>query len=344
MGLGNVAKASNPVGAESYIDVTSHIQAIQQNWFIQAVSEDEDILPPSLLAGVPFNCLPAGIVEAVHQLSTLTIGQRDRAHNLVNTYFQARIREGAYNSRSQNIFAMLNIGDVEKACESLRRMSRGREMQGPVPVKEDETRKRKYSIRHELNATNRDNHEDGEKLAKHLKKELNMIPEDDSKPTTPISINLPGILALPDSENTITLPSIPTTPRTQRRVRLPPIRTTEINTSMSTSSQNIPPCSSFTPLFNSLKHEFGDPDTPCPTQPSTYPQLENSNIWDSFMGGRYEAPTVDPRIQAAQRATHQFNVRRIQVIEAQRAFEEARSRFGEAKRRMDGARRNCGWR
>jgi hypothetical protein len=239
---------------------------------------------------------------------------------------------------------MLNIGDVEKACESLRRMSRGREMQGPVPVKEDETRKRKYSIRHELNATNRDNHEDGEKLAKHLKKELNMIPEDDSKPTTPISINPPGILALPDSENTITLPSIPTTPRTQRRVRLPPIRTTEINTSMSTSSQNIPPCSSFTPLFNSLKHEFGDPDTPCPTQPSTYPQLENSNIWDSFMGGRYEAPTVDPRIQAAQRATHQFNVRRIQVIEAQRAFEEARSRFGEAKRSMDGARRNCGWR
>jgi hypothetical protein len=70
------------------------------------------------------------------------------------------------------------------------------------------------------------------------------------------------------------------------------------------------------------------------------------------MGGRYEAPRViDPRIQAAQRATHEFNVRRIEVIEAQRAFEEARRRFGEArrrfgeaKRRMDGARGRWRWR
>ena len=63
------------------------------------------------------------------------------------------------------------------------------------------------------------------------------------------------------------------------------------------------------------------------------------------MGGRYEAPRIiDPRIQAAQRATHEFNVRRIDVIKARRAFEEARRRFGEAKRRMDGARGRWRWR
>ncbi|KAG9193798.1 hypothetical protein G6011_03833 [Alternaria panax] len=340
MGLANIANTSNSIGAKRHMNITSYIQAIQQNWFIQAGSEDEDVLPPSLLAGVPVNCLPAGIVKAVHELSTLTIGQRERAHDLVNTYFQARIREGSYSGKSQNIFAILEIDDVEKACESLRRMSRGREMQGPVPVKEDETRKRKYSIRHEVDANNRDDDENSEKMAKRLKEELNIIPEDDNEPTTPLSINLSGILTPPDSQKTMTHASIPTTPRTQRRARLPPIRTTQINTPTPTPSQNI----SFTPLFNSLKHEFGDPDTPCPNRPGTYPQLDNSNVWDSFRGGRYEVPPKDPRIQAAQRATHEFNVRRIEVIEAQRAFEEARRRFGEAKRRMDGARGKYGWR
>ena len=336
-----LANLANSTGFERHLDINTHIQAIQKNWFIQNGSHDEDILPPSLLAGVPVNCLPAGIFEAVHELSTLTIGQRDRAHSLLNTYFQARIREGSHSGKSKSIFAILEVGDVEKACESLRRMSRGREMQGPVPVKEEEARKRKYSIRHEMDTSNRGDDKHSEKLAKRFKEELNIVPENDNEPVTPLSISFPGLLTPPDSRKTVTPSTIPNTPRTQRRARLPPIRTTQINTPTPTSSQNV----SFTPLFNSLKHEFGDPDTPCPNRPSTYQQLDNSSIWDNFMKGRYEAPRIiDPRIQAAQRATHEFNVRRIEVIEAQRAFEEARRRFGEAKRRMDGARGRCGWR
>jgi hypothetical protein len=345
---------------------SSYIQSIQKNWFIQPAIEDDHILPPSLLAGVPVNCLSTGIIEAVHELSTLTIGQKDRAHNLLNTYFQARIREGSYSGKAQTIFAILEISDVKKACESLQRMSRGREMQGPVPIKEDETRKRKYSIRQEINTSLHD--DDDENLAKRLKEELCVISEDEiNGPTTPTSLSIPtlNLPTPPDSEATITatLPSIPTTPRTQRRARLPPIRTTEITTPTATSPGNVFPYSpaSFTPLFKSLAQEFsGDPDTPCPLRQSTYqsPQQQpthNNHTNDNSNGKgniyptyTYTNPTssplrIDPRIQAAQRATHEFNVRRMEVIEAQRAFEEARRRFGEAKRRMVGARARCGW-
>ncbi len=350
MGLANLAKLSNSFGAECHMDMANPIQAIQKNWFIQTSPEAEDILPASLLAGVPVDCLPTGIIEAVYELSRLTIGQRDRAHNLLNTYFQARIREDSCSGKSPNIFAILEIGDVEKACDSLRRMSRGREMQGPVPIKKDETTKRKYSIRQEFNADDDDDDKDGARLAKRLKKELCVIPEDDNEPTTPPSLNLHCMPTPPDSEATIALPTIQSTPRTQRRAHLPPICTTQIEIPTAFSPQNNPPHSSFTPLFNSLKHEFGgDPDSPCPIRPSTtFQQLENSNtssnIWDNYIGDRYEAPRIDPRVQAAQRATHEFNVRWMEVVEAQRAFEEARRRLSEAKRRMLGARGRCGWR
>ncbi|KAI4949261.1 hypothetical protein J4E91_004999 [Alternaria rosae] len=279
-------------------DIINHIQAIQQNWFIHPSTSEEPILPPSLLAGVPINCLPAAIIEAIHELSTLTICQRDRAHNLLNTYFQARIREGSYSGKSQKIFAILEIGDVKKACESLRRMSRGREMQGPVPVKEDETRKRKYSIRHEMNAvTEEEEDEDAQRLAKRLQEELCVISEDDNtknEPSISVCLNSEDIPTPPDSKATIitaTLPSMTTTPQTQRRNRPPPIVITEITTPTATSPGIVPPFSSFTPLFNSLAQEFGgDPDTPCPMRQNTYqPQLQQSqpdllNITDNSYG------------------------------------------------------------
>jgi hypothetical protein len=373
MGLANIATMTNSTCQMGM--TSSYIHSIQQNWFIQSAIEDDHILPPSLLAGVPVNCLPTGIIEAVHELSTLTIGQKDRAHNLLNTYFQARIREGSYSGKAQTIFAILEISDVKKACESLQRMSRGREMQGPVPIIEDETRKRKYSIRQEINTSI--HNDDDENLAKRLKEELCVISEDETnRPTTPTSLAL-SVLNLPtppDSEATITatLPSITTTPRTQRRAHLPPIRTTEITTPTATSPGNGFPYSpaSFTPLFKSLAQEFsGDPDTPCPLRQSTYQAsqqqptqagLDVSNNTNNNNGNgnakiyptyTYTNPPsssssslrTDPRIQAAQRATHEFNVRRMEVIEAQRAFEEARRRFGEAKRRMVGARARCAW-
>lgn len=381
MGMSTVTNILNSTGTGCHIDIINHIQAIQQNWFIHPSTSEEPILPPSLLAGVPINCLPAAIIEAIHELSTLTIGQRDRAHNLLNTYFQARIREGSYSGKSQKIFAILEISDVKKACESLRRMSRGREMQGPVPVKEDETRKRKYSIRHEMNAVieEEEEDEDAQRLAKRLREELCVISEDDNtknEPSTSICLGFEDIHTPPDSQATIitaTLPSTTTIPQTQRRSRPLPIIITEIPTPTSTSSGIVPPFSSFTPLFNSLAQEFGgDPDTPCPMRQNTYqPQLQqsqpdllnstnnsygddkltsndnandNGNLFESYMCDTYPAPKIDPRVQAAQRATHEFNVRRMEVIEAQRVFEDARRRFGEAKRRMEGVRGGAVWR
>ena len=378
MGMTNMSHTSNPTSAGCQIDIINHIQAIQQNWFIHPATSEEPILPPSLLAGVPINCLPAPIIQAIHELSTLTIGQRDRAHNLLNTYFQARIREGSYSGKTQKIFAILEISDVKKACESLRRMSRGREMQGPVPIKEDETSKRKYSIRQEMNVVAEDEEdEDAQRLAKRLKEELCVISEDDhsknNEPSTPICINFDDIPTPPDSQATITatLSSTTTTPQTQRRSRPPPIVIAEIPTPTATSPGIVPPFSSFTPLFSSLAQEFGgDPDTPCPIRQNTYQsQLRqsqpdvlnvadnsygndkitgndeaNGTLFESYMHDTYPAPRIDPRVQAAQRATHEFNVRRMEVIEAQRVFAEARRRFGEAKRRMESVRGGGMWR
>ena len=251
-------------------------------------------------------------------------------------------------------------------------------MQGPVPIKEDETRKRKYSIRQEMNAVTADEEdEDAQRLAKRLKEELCVISEDknttnnnNNEPSTPICINFDDIPTPPDSQATITatLPSITITPQTQRRSRPPPIVIAEIPTPTATSPGIVPLFSSFTPLFNSLAREFGgDPDTPCPVRQNTYepPQSDllniadnsygndkltsndnnaNGTLFESYMRDTYPAPRIDPRVQAAQRATHEFNVRRMEVIEAQRVFEEARRRFGEAKRRMESVRGRGMWR
>ena len=245
-------------------------------------------------------------------------------------------------------------------------------MQGPVPIKEDETRKRKHSIRHEMNAvTEEEEDEDAQRLAKRLKEELCVISEDDTttnnnEPSTPICINFDDIPTPPDSQATITatLPSTTTTPQTQRRSRPPPIVIAEIPTRTATSPGIVPPFSSFTPLFNSLAREFGgDPDTPCPVRQNTYeptqPDLlnsydngngngngngnDNGTVFESYMRDTYPAPRIDPRVQAAQRATHEFNVRRMEVIEAQRVFEEARRKFVEAKRRMESIRGGGMW-
>jgi hypothetical protein len=279
-------------------ELPTYTQSIQANW---SISSDEEILPPSLRASVPFSCLSAEIIEAVYELSTLTVGQQNRAHSMLNTYFQARIREGSYSGKNQSIFAILEIGDVEKACESVRRMTRGRELQGPVPVK------RKYSIRDELAAD-----EQPAKLPKLALEDILEVEDEDNDITTQ-DITLPHT----PNDASQTLPPIPATPRTKRRVRLPPIKTHALHTP-------ILPASSvgFTPLFNNLKKEVGLSLTPSP-----YQQIQ-----------------PDPRIRAAQRATHEFNVRRLELVEAQLVFEDARRRFEGARRGVEKARRAVGWR
>jgi hypothetical protein len=320
--MSSAIAASSPSTSLSSTDIdpSTYIQSIQRNW---SICSDEGILPAFLVSSVLFACLPAEIIEAVHELSTLTVNQRDRAHSLLNTYSQARVREGSYSGENQSIFAILEVGDVEKACESVKRMTRGRELQGPVPKPVDDaetTGKRKYSIRDEISKK-----KDGRKAAKTPKPAfediLEVEDEDEDEEEQEVSLSTLPFTAVEKDQDKYTLPPIPATPRTKRRVRLPPIKTHALHTLLP-----VPAASSagFTPIFNHLKNEVGLSLTP--------------NIQ------HYRPPQVDVKVQAAQRATHEFNVRRIELVKAHAQFEDARWRFEGAKVRMDRARGACGWR
>jgi hypothetical protein len=316
----NPGNASSLTILSADIDTTTFIQAIQQNWSIT-----DDILPPSLLASVPPHCLPAPLIEAVHELSTLTINHKDRAYSLLDTYLQARIREEGRNGNHQSIFPILDVCDVEKACESARRMIRGREIQGPVLVKtlraDDASRKRKHPIRDEMTMEDHQK-EDGERARKVQKSDnengalvgVKVEDETESIATHRFAIEKDNGL-----DGCLTPSLIPTTPPTKHRVCLPPIRTTHINTPTPISVQ-----AGFTPLFNSLKKEFHQEDTP----------------------HVYQATTVrtdwDPRVQAAQWATHEYNTRRIELANVQLQFDDAQKRFREARAKMENARRAVG--
>ncbi|KAF5853885.1 hypothetical protein GGP41_006654 [Bipolaris sorokiniana] len=96
------------------------LYSIRQNWSIPPT--DLHLIPPSFLAGLPPSHLSPTLLAAIHRLSTLTLGQRDRAYNLLNTYFQARMRERG-SAAGQHDGGVLEVGDVEKACGSAKKMS-----------------------------------------------------------------------------------------------------------------------------------------------------------------------------------------------------------------------------
>jgi hypothetical protein len=337
----NAANSPSTSLSSTDIEPSTYIASIQQNW---QITSEEAILPISLVSSVPFPCLPTKIIEAVHELSTLTAGQRDRAHSLLTTYFQARIREGSYSGKNKSIFAILEVDDVEKACESVRRMTKGRELQGPVPIKveeggEGDVGKRKYSIRDEISA-------EDQKPAKIPRLVLEGILEVDEVDEE--EITLPPLPFTPKEEDqgeVLELPPVPATPRTKRRVRLPPIKTNALHTPLPA-----PSTAGFTPLFNNLK-EVGLSLTPSLYQQSLQSYQPNQQPLQPRQAISYQ-PYQQPlppyqgeeKIRAAQRATHEFNVRRIELMDAQRGFEQARRRFEEARGRMDRARGACGWR
>jgi hypothetical protein len=175
---------------------------------------------------------------------------------------------------------------------------------------------------------------------------------------------LEGILEV-DEEEEIALPPlpfteeeegkvVPATPRTKRRVRLPPIKTQALHTH--TPLLPAPSTAGFTPLFNNLKKEVGLSLTPGLYQQSLKPyqqqQLQPRQAMQSYQPHQPHQPYQQPlqpyqprlgeeNIRAAQRATHEFNVARIELLDAQRGFEQARRRFEDARARMD---RVCGWR
>jgi hypothetical protein len=103
----------------------SHISHILTNW------STPYILPPHLPSSP--TCIPALSI-----LSDLTPNTPNRAWNLLNTYFQARIREASYTGKHKRIYTTLQVEDVNKAIESAQRMSLGH-------ILMSESGKRKYS-------------------------------------------------------------------------------------------------------------------------------------------------------------------------------------------------------
>jgi hypothetical protein len=210
-------------------------------------------------------------------------------------------------------------------------MTRGMELQGSVSVS-DTSGKRKYSIRDELAV------EEKERSAKVPRLALEGIleeSEDDEITTQETSLPpLPFTAVENDQEKSVDLPPIPPTPRTKRRVTLPPIKTHALHTSILPASS-----AGFTPLFNNLKKEVGLSLTPS-LYPNSYKVHQSIQPYQREV---YKPPQVDARVQAAQRATHEFNVRRIELMEAQKVFEQARRRFEVARERMNKCRRDVGW-
>lgn len=106
----------------------AQLDAILQNWNLSpSPASRSAILPPSISS----DCLnlSESLLPAIHQLSGLTVGRRERAHSLLNTYFQERIRQGSYSGRNKNIYATLELQDVERAIQSAERMKAGHAMQ-----------------------------------------------------------------------------------------------------------------------------------------------------------------------------------------------------------------------
>ncbi|RAR12571.1 glycosylhydrolase family 18-9 [Stemphylium lycopersici] len=276
--LRNTTKPFEPILQTRSMNTTSLIHAIQKNWSLPPSSPPVSILPSSLLSSIPIIRLPPALLTALHTLSILTPGQRDRAHSLLNTYFQARIREGSYGGKNRSMVAILEVCDVEKACDSARRMSRGREMQGCVAAGTDSMEgglgRRGSGIR--VRGTWVDNEEGGDGFfAEEVLEEqcMDVDMQDDIAARDSVLIAAPFGALLGDGSQVgrlferhdgngggykegdcVTLP--PLTPHTEkRRVHLPPIQTSQINTPKAPAANAVQ--SSFTPLFNSLKEEMG---------------------------------------------------------------------------------------
>jgi hypothetical protein len=147
------------------VPISSEISRLRTNWDL---SPHSPILPTNLQASGPSSYSPH-LINALTQLSDLTCGEKKRAWDLLNTYFQARLREAAYRGTYEGIYAELRVEDVQKAIGSEQKMIGGRKIQRrnsiSMPIddsKEEglelETGKLKYSIHHELFSTKPSSH------------------------------------------------------------------------------------------------------------------------------------------------------------------------------------------
>ncbi|KAF2825484.1 hypothetical protein CC86DRAFT_419520 [Ophiobolus disseminans] len=152
------------------------LSQIQSNWCLADGAGYDALLPVNIRPCPDALAWGTDIIEALSELSDLTVNQPERAWSLINTYFQARIREASYTGKYDAIYASMEVEDIDKAIASARRMSKGQELQtqpvsrsesieynnpriDSMQVEVDEsssddedgvTGKRKYSIRDEL--------------------------------------------------------------------------------------------------------------------------------------------------------------------------------------------------
>ena len=153
----------SPTTTNSASDIETLLTQIRTSW---SLSPDTSILPTHLHAN-PENC--SDILDALVQLANLTPSHPERAWSLINTYFQARIREAGNNAQPEVV-----VEDVMKACESAQRMSKGRALEGKGAEVSGEAKtdeqvvevggKRKYSIRDEQRHVQEDEDEEEEEV------------------------------------------------------------------------------------------------------------------------------------------------------------------------------------
>src|SRR5262245_10478864 len=89
------------------------LAAIRSNW---------DLTPDTTFLAIPDHLRPhpvpsswpAKLVRILRRLSELTVGQKERAHSLLETYSRARIRCRLDKVQQKNIYAGLEVVDVQE--------------------------------------------------------------------------------------------------------------------------------------------------------------------------------------------------------------------------------------
>jgi len=233
-------------------------------------------------------------------------------------------------------------------------------MQGVTGTREGKEgkEKRKYSIRQELEGDDDDNPR-ASKAQKLSPKDISSVDDDEEahalpSPSRSISTSTPE----PEQQDKATALRAPITPRTKRLIHLPPIRTSHITTPVSASLPSTHMTPRFTPLFNTLKKEVGYTYTPPPIVYTPHP-LHALNANRSYSGQQQQRQAItqhhsaseerrekkrEQTLQAAQRATHDFNLLRLDTERLGRAYEDARARCEDARQRMKELWWRAGWR
>lgn len=186
---------------------TTH-SLLSQTTFNWSLAITSDVLPASIRPHLDPPSWPLALVQSLVDLSDLTPNQSSRAYSLLNTYFQSRIREASYTGTNTNIYAALDVENVRKACESVRKMVAGRELE------KGDGEKRKYSIRDELVGQG-EGDENAAKGQKTPELTLNThVPSISSlihSPQNPSPLPLPSLP--PQAPNSIQTPTLPPPPK-----------------------------------------------------------------------------------------------------------------------------------